>query len=49
MGEVRFEGRELTRLPERELRSLSPRHRIRDAVAHSSTGSAWTRPYAPAY
>ncbi len=47
-GEVRFEGRELTTLPERELRplrprmqpvfqdpygSLSPRHRIRDAVA----------------
>jgi ABC-type glutathione transport system ATPase component len=47
-GEVRFEGRELTRLTERELRpvrprmqpvfqdpygSLSPRHRIRDAVA----------------
>ncbi|MGP4091822.1 ATP-binding cassette domain-containing protein [Streptomyces sp. KR55] len=47
-GEVRFEGRELTSLTERELRplrprvqpvfqdpygSLSPRHRIRDAVA----------------
>ncbi|WP_327719556.1 dipeptide/oligopeptide/nickel ABC transporter ATP-binding protein [Streptomyces sp. NBC_00490] len=47
-GEVRFEGRELTTLTERELRplrprmqpvfqdpygSLSPRHRIRDAVA----------------
>ncbi|MBT2420915.1 ABC transporter ATP-binding protein [Streptomyces sp. ISL-22] len=47
-GEVVFEGRELTALPERELRplrprmqpvfqdpygSLSPRHRIRDAVA----------------
>ncbi|WP_149825291.1 ATP-binding cassette domain-containing protein [Streptomyces tailanensis] len=47
-GEVRFEGRELTTLAERELRplrprmqpvfqdpygSLSPRHRIRDAVA----------------
>lgn len=47
-GEVRFEGRELTRLGDRELRplrprmqpvfqdpygSLSPRHRIRDAVA----------------
>jgi ABC-type glutathione transport system ATPase component len=47
-GEVRFEGRELTALPERELRplrprmqpvlqdpygSLSPRHRIRDAIA----------------
>ncbi|MGC5037895.1 ATP-binding cassette domain-containing protein [Streptomyces sp. DT190] len=47
-GEVRFEGRELTTLPERELRplrprmqpvlqdpygSLSPRHRIRDAIA----------------
>ncbi|MDX3136300.1 dipeptide/oligopeptide/nickel ABC transporter ATP-binding protein [Streptomyces europaeiscabiei] len=47
-GEVRFEGRELTRLADRELRplrprmqpvfqdpygSLSPRHRIRDAVA----------------
>ncbi|MFE6198932.1 ATP-binding cassette domain-containing protein [Streptomyces sp. NPDC057838] len=47
-GRVRFEGRELTTLPERELRplrprmqpvfqdpygSLSPRHRIRDAVA----------------
>ncbi|MBC9723495.1 dipeptide/oligopeptide/nickel ABC transporter ATP-binding protein [Streptomyces sp. TRM68367] len=47
-GEVRFEGRELTTLPERDLRplrprmqpvfqdaygSLSPRHRIRDAVA----------------
>ncbi|GGZ43513.1 ATP-binding cassette domain-containing protein [Streptomyces poonensis] len=47
-GEVRFEGRELTALTERELRplrprmqpvfqdpygSLSPRHRIRDAVA----------------
>ncbi|MFI7412460.1 ATP-binding cassette domain-containing protein [Streptomyces sp. NPDC049627] len=47
-GEVRFEGRELTHLTERELRpvrprmqpvfqdpygSLSPRHRIRDAVA----------------
>jgi ABC-type glutathione transport system ATPase component len=47
-GEVRFEGRELTTLSERELRplrprmqpvfqdpygSLSPRHRIRDAVA----------------
>jgi ABC-type glutathione transport system ATPase component len=47
-GEVRFEGRDLTRLTERELRavrprmqpvfqdpygSLSPRHRIRDAVA----------------
>ncbi|MFC8349187.1 ATP-binding cassette domain-containing protein [Streptomyces sp. NPDC057280] len=47
-GEVRFEGRELTGLNERELRplrprmqpvfqdpygSLSPRHRIRDAVA----------------
>ncbi|MDN0199617.1 dipeptide/oligopeptide/nickel ABC transporter ATP-binding protein [Streptomyces sp. S.PNR 29] len=47
-GEVRFEGRELTGLTERELRplrprmqpvfqdpygSLSPRHRIRDAVA----------------
>ena len=47
-GEVHFERRELTRLPERELRplrpriqpvfqdpygSLSPRHRIRDAVA----------------
>ncbi|CAL9538803.1 ATP-binding cassette domain-containing protein [Streptomyces sp. enrichment culture] len=47
-GEVRFEGRELTGLPERELRalrpamqpvfqdpygSLSPRQRIRDAVA----------------
>lgn len=47
-GEVRFEGRELTILSERELRplrprmqpvfqdpygSLSPRHRIRDAVA----------------
>ncbi|NEY34140.1 ATP-binding cassette domain-containing protein [Streptomyces sp. PRKS01-65] len=47
-GEVRFEGRELTGLPERELRplrprmqpvlqdpygSLSPRRRIRDAVA----------------
>ncbi|KFF99381.1 ABC transporter [Streptomyces scabiei] len=47
-GEVRFEGRELTRLTDRELRplrprmqpvfqdpygSLSPRHRIRDAVA----------------
>ncbi|MEZ3179591.1 dipeptide/oligopeptide/nickel ABC transporter ATP-binding protein [Streptomyces pimonensis] len=47
-GEVRFEGRELTVLTERELRplrplmqpvfqdpygSLSPRHRIRDAVA----------------
>ncbi|GGQ31106.1 ATP-binding cassette domain-containing protein [Streptomyces roseolilacinus] len=47
-GEVRFEGRELTRLPERDLRalrpamqpvfqdpygSLSPRQRIRDAVA----------------
>ncbi|TXS53702.1 ABC transporter ATP-binding protein [Streptomyces sp. uw30] len=47
-GEVRFEGRELTSLSERELRpirprmqpvfqdpygSLSPRHRIRDAVA----------------
>ncbi|CQR61602.1 ATP-binding cassette domain-containing protein [Streptomyces leeuwenhoekii] len=47
-GEIRFEGRELTGLTERELRplrprmqpvlqdpygSLSPRHRIRDAVA----------------
>ncbi|MGI5428804.1 ATP-binding cassette domain-containing protein [Streptomyces sp. CA-179760] len=47
-GEVHFEGRELTSLPERELRplrprmqpvfqdpygSLSPRHRIRDAIA----------------
>ncbi|MDG9711633.1 dipeptide/oligopeptide/nickel ABC transporter ATP-binding protein [Streptomyces sp. DH10] len=47
-GEVRFEGRELTSLTERELRplrprmqpvfqdpygSLSPRHRIRDAIA----------------
>ncbi|MGA5205962.1 ATP-binding cassette domain-containing protein [Streptomyces variegatus] len=47
-GRVRFEGRELTSLPERELRSLrprmqpvfqdpygtlSPRHRIRDAIA----------------
>ncbi|MFE4579477.1 ATP-binding cassette domain-containing protein [Streptomyces chartreusis] len=47
-GEVRFEGRELTSLSERELRpvrprmqpvlqdpygSLSPRHRVRDAVA----------------
>ncbi|MFI8190499.1 ATP-binding cassette domain-containing protein [Streptomyces sp. NPDC085946] len=47
-GEVRFEGRELTALPERALRplrprmqpvfqdpygSLSPRHRIRDALA----------------
>ncbi|GAB2875506.1 hypothetical protein GCM10027074_49250 [Streptomyces deserti] len=47
-GEVRFEGRELTKLTERELRplrprmqpvfqdpygSLSPRHRIRDAIA----------------
>jgi ABC-type glutathione transport system ATPase component len=47
-GEVRFDGRELTKLRERELRplrprmqpvfqdpygSLSPRHRIRDAVA----------------
>ncbi|MDX2933611.1 ATP-binding cassette domain-containing protein [Streptomyces ipomoeae] len=47
-GEVHFDGRELTRLTERELRplrprmqpvfqdpygSLSPRHRIRDAVA----------------
>ncbi|MBR8639492.1 ABC transporter ATP-binding protein [Streptomyces tuirus] len=47
-GRVRFEGRELTALPERELRplrprmqpvfqdpygSLSPRHRIRDAIA----------------
>ncbi|MFM9443398.1 ATP-binding cassette domain-containing protein [Streptomyces acidiscabies] len=47
-GEVWFEGRELTGLPERELRavrprmqpvfqdpygSLSPRHRVRDAVA----------------
>ncbi|MEU3450521.1 dipeptide/oligopeptide/nickel ABC transporter ATP-binding protein [Streptomyces thermolilacinus] len=47
-GEVRFEGRELTGLPERELRalrpamqpvfqdpygSLSPRQRVRDAVA----------------
>ncbi|SOD83368.1 dipeptide/oligopeptide/nickel ABC transporter ATP-binding protein [Streptomyces sp. Ag109_G2-15] len=63
-GRVRFEGRELTGLPERELRplrpriqpvfqdpygSLSPRHRIRDAVAeplkvqgrwHRETGQA---------
>ncbi|MFD7404633.1 ATP-binding cassette domain-containing protein [Streptomyces sp. NPDC059866] len=63
-GEVRFEGRELTSLTERELRplrprmqpvfqdpygSLSPRHRIRDAVAEPlKVQGRWTAIDGPA-
>ncbi|MEV7795922.1 dipeptide/oligopeptide/nickel ABC transporter ATP-binding protein [Streptomyces sp. NPDC087512] len=63
-GEVRFEGRELTNLTERELRplrprmqpvfqdpygSLSPRHRIRDAVAEPlKVQGLWDRTDGPA-
>ncbi|MFJ2238758.1 ATP-binding cassette domain-containing protein [Streptomyces sp. NPDC087859] len=63
-GEVRFEGRELTTLTERELRplrprmqpvfqdpygSLSPRHRIRDAVAEPlKVQGRWTAASGPA-
>ncbi|MBZ9638372.1 dipeptide/oligopeptide/nickel ABC transporter ATP-binding protein [Streptomyces sp. PSKA30] len=63
-GEVRFEGRELTSLTERELRplrprmqpvfqdpygSLSPRHRIRDAVAEPlKVQGRWTATDGPA-
>ncbi|MFE9019406.1 ATP-binding cassette domain-containing protein [Streptomyces sp. NPDC007808] len=63
-GEVRFEGRELTSLSERELRplrprmqpvfqdpygSLSPRHRIRDAVAEPlKMHGRWTAADGPA-
>ncbi|WP_128435099.1 ATP-binding cassette domain-containing protein [Streptomyces cyaneus] len=63
-GEVRFEGRELTTLTERELRplrprmqpvfqdpygSLSPRHRIRDAVAEPlKVQGRWTGADGPA-
>lgn len=63
-GEVRFEGRELTTLTERELRplrprmqpvfqdpygSLSPRHRIRDAVAEPlKLQGRWTATDSPA-
>ncbi|MGW7205337.1 ATP-binding cassette domain-containing protein [Streptomyces sp. NPDC054837] len=63
-GEVRFEGRELTTLTERELRplrprmqpvfqdpygSLSPRHRIRDAVAEPlRVQGRWTAASGPA-
>ncbi|CAL9536995.1 Oligopeptide transport ATP-binding protein OppF [Streptomyces sp. enrichment culture] len=63
-GEVRFEGRELTGLSERELRplrprmqpvlqdpygSLSPRHRIRDAVAEPlKVQGRWTAAEGPA-
>lgn len=63
-GEVRFEGRELTRLTDRELRplrprmqpvfqdpygSLSPRHRIRDAVAEPlKVQGRWTTADGPA-
>ncbi len=63
-GEVRFEGRELTSLSERELRplrprmqpvfqdpygSLSPRHRIRDAVAEPlKMQGRWTSADGPA-
>ncbi|MEU6145746.1 dipeptide/oligopeptide/nickel ABC transporter ATP-binding protein [Streptomyces sp. NPDC047081] len=63
-GEVHFEGRELTSLPERELRplrrrmqyvfqdpygSLSPRHRIRDAVAEPlKVQGRWDRAEGPA-
>jgi ABC-type glutathione transport system ATPase component len=63
-GEVRFEGRELTALTERELRplrprmqpvfqdpygSLSPRHRIRDAVAEPlKLQGRWDRSDGPA-
>ncbi|CAM5317020.1 MULTISPECIES: ATP-binding cassette domain-containing protein [Streptomyces] len=63
-GEVRFEGRELTSLTDRELRplrprmqpvfqdpygSLSPRHRIRDAVAEPlKVQGRWTTAEGPA-
>ncbi|HLL35533.1 MAG TPA: dipeptide/oligopeptide/nickel ABC transporter ATP-binding protein [Streptomyces sp.] len=63
-GEVRFEGRELTTLTDRELRplrprmqpvfqdpygSLSPRHRIRDAVAEPlKVQGRWTPADGPA-
>ncbi|HZF87994.1 dipeptide/oligopeptide/nickel ABC transporter ATP-binding protein [Streptomyces sp.] len=63
-GEVRFEGRELTRLTDRELRplrprmqpvfqdpygSLSPRHRIRDAIAEPlKVQGRWTAAEGPA-
>ncbi|MET9778561.1 dipeptide/oligopeptide/nickel ABC transporter ATP-binding protein [Streptomyces sp. NPDC006367] len=63
-GEVRFEGRELTALTERELRplrpymqpvfqdpygSLSPRHRVRDAVAEPlKVQGRWDRAGGPA-
>ncbi|MEU3732506.1 dipeptide/oligopeptide/nickel ABC transporter ATP-binding protein [Streptomyces sp. NPDC033538] len=63
-GTVRFEGRELTALTERELRplrprmqpvfqdpygSLSPRHRIRDAVAEPlKVQGTWDRSDGPA-
>ncbi|MFI9343857.1 ATP-binding cassette domain-containing protein [Streptomyces sp. NPDC052773] len=63
-GEVRFEGRELTRLTDRELRplrprmqpvfqdpygSLSPRHRVRDAVAEPlKVQGRWTTADGPA-
>ncbi|MEV5340012.1 dipeptide/oligopeptide/nickel ABC transporter ATP-binding protein [Streptomyces sp. NPDC052676] len=63
-GEVRFEGRELTRLTDRELRplrprmqpvfqdpygSLSPRHRIRDAIAEPlKVQGRWTPADGPA-
>jgi ABC-type glutathione transport system ATPase component len=63
-GQVRFEGRELTALTDRELRplrprmqpvfqdpygSLSPRHRIRDAVAEPlKVQGRWTAGHGPA-
>ncbi|MGW0758680.1 ATP-binding cassette domain-containing protein [Streptomyces sp. NPDC002814] len=63
-GEVRFEGRELTSLTDRELRplrprmqpvfqdpygSLSPRHRIRDAIAEPlKIHGRWTATDGPA-